>query len=197
MGVVRFAGVRKLKGSCLCICKRIPRGVRRLSIGLSRERFKTNSSKVVCVSPSRITSFGVQVFGTSNSRTGVYKGNVHYIKGCMCSGKCASGARLRVRALSKVGGLGLSVSGNGIGSISMGVKGTIISRSLSLRMKLASVMYAPMSVNGPRTMIFISGVSGTPLLRFNPKVRQGSIFPSNMGTRFMRMVSRGALHVHI
>lgn len=79
-----FAGVRNYTGSCVCLSyqtSNIPRGVIPLTQGLSTQRFSINTSNVVYVYTPRApnTSNAVHVFGTSNDRTRVYNGNVHYI----------------------------------------------------------------------------------------------------------------------
>lgn len=125
---VGFAGVRNYKGSCMCmgLFRRGLSSPTEISVCIDSERFKVNSSKLVAVNPSNGTSFEVEVCGTSNSRTRVYKGNVHYITGCICSRGLASGARVSIRAKTNVGCLALCIRRGGMSRIHISVNRPVL-----------------------------------------------------------------------
>lgn len=211
-GEVGFAGVRKVKGSCICMgyFRRGMRSPSTLTVRIDSERFKVKSSKLVLVYPSRITSYRVTVCGTSNSEKRVYKGKIHYIKGCVCSCNLASGARVAIRALTKVGALRLFMRGKGITGIQISVKDPVLaptrvpiitrksgtmSRPVLISKGRCRVAY--MSVKGPRTIICMSSISGLPVRRVKPGFRGRREFPEHIGARFMGILSERATRVHI
>lgn len=161
------------------------------------------------VNSSSGTSFDVQVFGTSNSRTQVYNGTDHYVKGCLFSCKLASGARVTLSALSNVEVLGLRLTSKGIGSMAMSVN-VPTSRPTScsngktgpvgrrpVRISKRQCMKAAMSVKGPRLMVFIGSVRTVSLAIVNPGLRGRPLFPKHVGIRFTRVLKRKGVEVHI
>lgn len=182
-------------------------------MGIDSERFKVNSSKLILVRPDSGTSFGVSVCGTSNSETGVYNGTAEYITGCIYSHNLAGGSRVSLRALDKVGCVGIfGNSSNGMGDTEISVKTPILSnervpalfsnsgiinRALRLNNRLNSGVIAYISVNGPRYVACISSMGALSLTGANPIFRGGRVFPSEIGARFVRVVDRARFSVHI
>lgn len=213
--VLGFAGVRNVNGSCVCydaFSRRVD-GPRTLTMELSSERFNVNNSNVVLIYPSGITSTGVGVCGLSNSRNGVYNGNVHYMNGFLCSRNVISvgrGSRVAVRALDNVGGLGTCASNKGIGHLEISVNGTVLRPgrvpiilsnsgiiSEPIRVTNGGCGVAYMSVNGPRYIMFVSSVSGLSVRAMKPRFRGSGLFPREIGARFMAILSSRAVGVEI
>lgn len=161
------------------------------------------------VKTSRGTSFDVHVFGTSNSRTVVYKGTSHYVNGCMCRGKLASGRIVALRALSKVGVLGLRANGKIIGSMAMSVNAPLLSGPKRVTAGANKVLTravltskgrcgkAFIYVKGPRIIVFMSSVGRISLPTINPGLRGRPLFPRQAGIRFMRVLPSRSLQVEI
>lgn len=212
--LVGFAGVRNYNGSCVCISlfARGMGGRSSTTVGLSSERFKINNSNIVCVRGNAGTSFRVIVCGTSNSHNTVYKGNVHYITECICSGKCASGVTFAVRSVNGIGCVALALSrDNTISLVGISVNTPVLTTTRvpildrrdpmvggEIRVNNTSFSVAYISVNGPRTITFVSGDPHSFTIRgCNPLFRGGDVFPSQMGTRFTCIVNEARVRVHI
>lgn len=202
---VEFAGVRKTKGSCVCIgAVTFPiQGPRRLTVELDTPRAKVNSSKLILVNSSGVTSFDVHVFGTSNSRTVVYKGTSHYVNGCMCSGELAGGGGVALRALSNVGRLRLAAQGlsnprRRMARIAISVNYPMVNRAtLRVRTKSCFCAKAIVSVKGPRLIVFIRSVAGVGLPIVKPLLRYRPLFPGQAGIRFIRTLDASRMQVGI
>lgn len=211
---VEFAGVRNYNGSCICVGKfarGMPRrGGPRFIHFTDSHRFNVNNSNIVFVGPSSRTSFRVRVCGTSNAETRVYKGNVHYITGCIRSGKLASRARFSVIDNKGIGCVSLAIRGNVAGTVHISVKRPVLAttripiisggrRSISRRVMISGrgCQVAYISVKGPRTIIFISDATSFPLRRVKPRFRGRRHFPHHAGARFMRIMSPRCMGVQI
>lgn len=210
--VLGFDGVRNADSSCVFFGGgyNVVAYPRDLTVRFASERGDVNNSKVILVRSSGVTGTGVHVFGLSNSRNGVTNGSVHYINGCLCSGNFISGSEVAIRATDKVGILSLFAQGNGISSIAMGVNGTCLgpgrvpillsnsvvgSQGIGVNNDGCGVAY--ISVKGPRYVIFISGISGVSVRGANPRFRGTPVFPRQMGARFIEVMGRRAVGVHI
>lgn len=209
-GAVVVDGCRKLKGSCLVLS---PGGGRmRLRKGgvtlLYREKFKLNTSNILC-KPMRVSKgLNIHVFGTSKDRSTVDKGNIHVFTGCLVSGKCVARGGFSVRAVSNA--VRIRYLGDQTARFGMGVKGpSFVSDSVPIsnrihRMVGRGFMFrkgrcgtAYLAINGPRYVVFASGMDTRTMGGLKPCIRGTSRFPREVGLRVYHRISGKGLRVRV